>query len=125
MTAQESTTPYEALERIFHEPNRLAIMSALCAEEKGLSFRDLKEITGMTDGNLNRHLKVLEEAKAVRIKKAFVQDKPRTTVSLSKIGLERFSEYLAALESVLETARKAMPAEQRTKAPIAAGLATA
>ena len=44
-----------ALERIFHEPNRLAIMSTLCAADEGLAFTDLRDACGLTDGNLNRH----------------------------------------------------------------------
>ena len=48
--------PFEALERIFHEPSRMAIMSALCAADGGLTFNELKERCALTDGNLNRHL---------------------------------------------------------------------
>ena len=110
---KKDENPYELLERIFHEPNRLAIMSALCAEDKGLSFTELKETCDLTDGNLNRHLQVLRDAKAVVVKKAFVDERPRTTVRLSPSGLDRFSEYLAALEDVLAKARKAIPAEKR------------
>ena len=113
----DSENLYEALEKIFHEPNRLSIMSALCAAEKeGLTFGELKEACTLTDGNLNRHLKVLDEAGAVRIHKTFVDSKPRTTVCLSKEGLERFSEYLSALGEVLQKARKALPEENRKTA---------
>lgn len=98
----------DSLEKIFHEPNRLSIMSALCAAKAGLSFPELKQICKLTDGNLNRHLKVLSDNSAVRIKKKFVDDKPRTTVTLSAKGLARFQEYLSALEQVLVTARGAI-----------------
>jgi len=109
-----ATNLYEALERIFHEPNRLAIMSALCAaDNEGLSFGELKDSCSLTDGNLNRHLKVLEESGAVRIDKKFIDSKPRTTVYLSKAGLDRFSDYLAALNKVLQHAKKALPEETR------------
>jgi len=118
---QETDNPYEALEKIFHEPNRLAIMSALCAADGGLSFNQLKAECGLTDGNLNRHLKALEEAGAIRIEKAFVDAKPRTTVFLSKKGLESFSAYLEALSEVLKKARKALPTEQRKAASIPIG----
>ena len=116
--SKDTSNPFEALERIFHEPNRLAIMSALCAADKGVSFKGLKEECGLTDGNLNRHLKVLQEAKAIRIRKTFVDDKPRTTVSISTTGLDRFSEYLAALSEVLAAARNALPVEQSRKVPL-------
>jgi DNA-binding transcriptional ArsR family regulator len=106
---------YEALERIFHEPNRLSIMSAVCAADAGISFIDLKDTCNLTDGNLNRHLKVLEEAGAIRIEKAFVDNKPRTTICISETGLTRFTEYLSALNEVLNKARTAIPAEQRRR----------
>jgi DNA-binding transcriptional ArsR family regulator len=112
---QDTDNPYEALERIFHEPNRLAIMSALCAADGGLSFNEIKTECSLTDGNLNRHLKALEEAGAIRIEKAFVDTKPRTTVFLSKKGLESFSAYLEALSEVLKKAKRAMPVERRER----------
>ncbi len=110
MTAARA--PYEALEKLFHEPNRLSIMSALCAAEEGLTFRELKDTCELTDGNLNRHLKVLEDGKAIEINKAFVDNKPRTTVFVTATGLDRFNEYLEALASVLKAARKSIPAGQ-------------
>ena len=112
---------YESLERIFHEPSRLAIMSALCAAEKGLAFTELKEACSLTDGNLNRHLKVLEEARAVSVSKRFVEGRPRTTVAMSRTGLRRFSQYLAALDEVLKQAQRAMPVTQKREAPIGLG----
>ena len=54
--------PYAHLERIFHEPGRLTIMSDLLGAPKGLTFTELKKNSNLTDGNLSRHLKVLEEA---------------------------------------------------------------
>lgn len=112
--------PYDALEKIFHEPNRLAIMSHLCAADGGVSFGELRDACNLTDGNLNRHLKVLEESGAVKIAKAFVDAKPRTTVTISKTGLDRFGEYLAALSDVLQQANKSMPAEKRKELGILA-----
>jgi len=86
-----------------------------------MSFGELKEACGLTDGNLNRHLKVLQDAGAIVVKKAFVNSKPRTTVVLSKTGLERFEEYLVALSEVLEAARSAVPAGEHNDVPVAAG----
>jgi DNA-binding transcriptional ArsR family regulator len=119
--AEEKENIYDALERIFHEPNRLAIMSALCAAGKdGLTFNDLKEACRLTDGNLNRHLKVLEDSEVVLLRKEFVKSKPRTTALLTKRGMQRFQEYLQALGEVLKQARtSAVPARA---ASFAAGL---
>ncbi len=115
----KSENPYLALERIFHEPNRLAIMSALCRTADGLTFNELKEECELTDGNLSRHLKALEEAKAVKIKKAFVKAKPQTTILLSDHGREKFIEYLKALEEVLQVAAKAAaPDRKKSTSPL-------
>jgi DNA-binding transcriptional ArsR family regulator len=119
MSATRSN-PFDALERIFHEPNRLAIMSALCASDRGLTFNALRDQCSLTDGNLNRHLKVLEEADAIRIKKEFVKNKPRTTVFLSKQGLKRFEEYLGALRDVLSVAQQNL-ADERQRDPLPRG----
>jgi DNA-binding transcriptional ArsR family regulator len=118
-----SDSIYEALEKIFHEPNRLAIMSALCGAREGLVFNELKTLCRLTDGNLNRHLKVLDEAGAVRIEKAFVGSKPQTTISISSGGLRKFNEYLQALGEVLKKAKMSMPAESSRPAVMHEGRA--
>ncbi|RMH89437.1 MAG: ArsR family transcriptional regulator [Calditrichaeota bacterium] len=106
----KSDNIFHALERIFHEPNRLAILSALSSASHGLTFRELKEECGLTDGNLSRHLKALEEAKIVAVEKKFVGSRPRTTVILTDQGRERFIDYLQALEEVLKKAADALAA---------------
>ncbi len=95
------------LERLFHEPSRLAVMAALSASPGGLPFTVLRDTCDLTDGNLNRHLKTLEEQGAVRLAKAFVDQKPRTTVHPTNEGLARFSSYLECLQAVLQQAQEA------------------
>ncbi len=109
-----------ALERIFHEPNRMAIVSALCAASDDLTFTELKGLTGLTDGNLSRHLKALEDDGVIRIRKAFVGVKPRTTVALTDKGLKRFDDYLAALSEVLRKAKQAVATDRRKSTAIPA-----
>jgi DNA-binding MarR family transcriptional regulator len=111
------TNPYEAIKSIFHEPNRLAIMSALCNAGDGLSFVELKDECELTDGNLSRHLRALEEAKAVRITKSFVHSKPLTTVFLTDRGREHFLAYLQALEEVLKMAAESV-VQEKDAAPV-------
>jgi DNA-binding transcriptional ArsR family regulator len=104
--------PYSALERVFHEPNRLAILSALCTESDGLTFNTLKEECQLTDGNLSRHLRALEDQKIIRIKKSFVRNKPQTTILLTDHGRDRFIEYLQALEAVLKKAAASVATQE-------------
>ena len=70
--------PYEELERVFHEPNRLAIVTELSGHISGVVFSELRDSCGLTDGNLSRHLAALEKAGVVKIEKSFVGAKPRT-----------------------------------------------
>ena len=107
-----------ALERIFHEPNRMAILSALCAASENLTFTELRGLSGLTDGNLSRHLKALEDAGVIRIRKFFVGVKPRTTVALTDKGLNRFDEYLCALSDVLRKAQQAVATDRRKSTAI-------
>jgi DNA-binding transcriptional ArsR family regulator len=109
----ENKSPIESLERIFHEPKRLAIMSALTASNGPLAFIELKESCDLTDGNLNRHLQVLADEGVIRINKTFVKRKPRTTVAITTKGIKRFSEYLDALRHVLHQAEAALPAKAK------------
>ncbi len=108
----KSENPYIAIKGIFHEPNRLAILSSLCQATEGRTFNELKDECDLTDGNLSRHLKALEDAKVVRIKKAFVKSKPQTTILLTDRGREKFVEYLQALEEVLVKAAGSLGAEE-------------
>ena len=114
--AAKHENPYAALKTLFHEPNRLAMMSALSQAIDGLTFNELKRECGLTDGNLSRHLKTLEEAEAIRIEKTFVDAKPRTTVFLSDAGRKSFIEYLQALEEVLQKAARSVAAVEKKSA---------
>src|SRR6478735_808783 len=58
---------YDGLDRVIHEKARLGILTSLIGHPKGLLFGDLKALCGVTDGNLSRHLQVLEEAGLVQI----------------------------------------------------------
>ena len=124
--SSKNDVPYDALERIFHEPNRLAIMSSL-AGSSGLTFGELKELCGLTDGNLSRHLKTLEDSGVVVIKKRFIDRRPRTTVYLSDEGKKRFLQYINALEQVLKQAAEQIQSseigEEARDAPFGAKLA--
>lgn len=115
MPAHEN--PYVVLKSVFHEPNRLSIMSALCNAADGMTFNELKEECDLTDGNLSRHLKALEDEKAIRIKKTFVKSKPQTTIYLTDRGRDSFIEYLQALEEVLKQAAGSL-AQQDTQLPL-------
>jgi len=95
---------YDGLDRVIHERARLSVLTSLITNPKGLAFGDLKQFCALTDGNLNRHLRVLEEGKMVEIVKKTDRNRPLTICRITASGRARYIEYLAALEQVIRDA---------------------
>jgi len=106
-TDNKAPFAYDGLDRVIHEKARLGILTSLMAHPKGLTFGDLKHLCGLTDGNLSRHLQVLEEAKLVEVIKTFERKRPLTTCRLTRAGRDRFLSYIAELEHVIKEAASA------------------
>ena len=106
---------YDGLDRVIHERARLSVLTSLMTHAAGLSFGELKHFCALTDGNLNRHLQVLEEGKLVTFTKSTDQARPHTSVRITAAGRRRYIDYLAVLEQVLTDAAAAMDAEQGHK----------
>ena len=70
-------------------------------------FPDLKRLCGLTDGNLSRHLAVLQEADLVSLEKGYDQNRPQTLCRLTPSGRTRFLDYLGVLEQVVRDAAQA------------------
>jgi DNA-binding HxlR family transcriptional regulator len=98
---------YDGLDRVIHEKARLGILTSLLTHRKGLSFNELKKLCSLTDGNLNRHLQHLAEAKLIEIRKAGAGRNQSTTIRITESGRRRFAEYLSVLESVVGDAVQA------------------
>jgi len=95
---------FPGLDRACHEKARLGIVSSLCGHEDGLLFSELKQLCALTDGNLSRHLQVLEQAGFVLIEKTSAGRRSQTRCRLTGTGRARFAEYLQELERVLRGA---------------------
>ena len=95
---------YEGLDRVLHEKARLGILASLASRQEGLLFNDLKELCSLTDGNLSRHLQILQEAGLVEVWKGFHKRRPQTLCRLSSEGRERFLAYVEQLEQVIRDA---------------------
>jgi DNA-binding MarR family transcriptional regulator len=98
---------YEGLDRVIHERARLSVLTSLVTNPKGLAFGDLKQLCALTDGNLNRHLRVLEKGKMVEIIKKHDRNRPLTVCRITPSGRVRYVEYLSTLEQVVRDAAKA------------------
>ena len=89
------------IDAVIHERVRLAIVSALAAALE-MSFKDLKAMLSLTDGNLSAHSRTLEEAGYISVKKTFRGRRPHTTMRLSAKGRKAFQRYLDTLRRVIE-----------------------
>ncbi len=92
---------YDGLNRVIHERARLSMLTSLMTHSKGLAFGELKTLCGLTDGNLNRHLQVLDEARLVSVVKTMEGNRPQTRCRITALGRRRYLEYLSVLEQVI------------------------
>ena len=109
---------YDGLDRVIHERARLSVLTSLVTHSRGLLFGDLKQLCALTDGNLNRHLQVLEEAKLIAITKGVQNNRSQTFCRITALGRKRYIEYLSVLEQVLVDAASAVRSEWSTKEAI-------
>jgi DNA-binding MarR family transcriptional regulator len=96
--------PFLKLDRVIHEKGRMAIMSLLAANPE-LSFTEMKQTLGMTDGNLSVHLRTLQESGYIAVTKSFQDRKPLTTCSLTAAGRKAFEKYIDLLEQIVRQSR--------------------
>ena len=102
----EGRFAYEGLDRVIHERARLSVLTSLITNPKGLLFNELKQLCSLTDGNLSRHLSVLENDGMVQILKGHDRNRPQTICRITASGRKRYLEYLQTLEQVVRDAAK-------------------
>ena len=105
------STPFEhlqSLNRLVHEPARLAILVALSACDKA-DFLFLLNITGLTKGNLSSHLSKLADAGLVEIEKTYEGKTPITYAKLTLEGKDALKDYLARVDKVRQGIRQLKP----------------
>jgi DNA-binding MarR family transcriptional regulator len=88
------------INKVFDHRIRLGIMSVLMVNESA-DFSTLKELLGVTDGNLASHAKALEAEKYIRVEKQFIGKKPNTSYIATNEGRKAFSEHIEALEKLI------------------------
>jgi DNA-binding MarR family transcriptional regulator len=92
--------PTSRLDDVVHQRARLGIL-ALLAPADDVDFGFLRESLGLTDGNLSRHLQVLEDAGYLEIKKGFEGKRPKTRVAITKAGREALEQEMRALRELV------------------------
>jgi DNA-binding MarR family transcriptional regulator len=100
-TQTNSPFAYDGLSRVIHERARLGVLTCLVTHPKGLPFPQMKKLCALTDGNLNRHLQVLQEAQLVSLGKGPDRERPQTFYRITALGRKRYLDYLAVLEQVI------------------------
>lgn len=103
---------YEGLDRVIHERARLGILASLLSHPKGLAFGELLQLCDLTDGNLSRHLQVLQGARLVTLSRDTGAGRPQTVCRITPSGRRRFLGYLSVLERVLLDAASALGTDQ-------------
>jgi DNA-binding MarR family transcriptional regulator len=104
--SSEGRFAYEGLDRVIHERARLSVLTSLITNPKGLAFNDLKQLCSLTDGNLSRHLRVLEQESMIEIAKGHERNRKQTVCRITSAGRRRYVEYLSTLEQVVRDAEK-------------------
>jgi DNA-binding MarR family transcriptional regulator len=92
--------PFLQLDRVIHEKGRLTIMSMLAASPE-LSFTELRDALGMTDGNLTTHIRTLQQSGYLSVTKSFQNNRPLTTCALTAAGTKAFTNYINLLEQIV------------------------
>ena len=92
---------YAGLDRVIHERARLSVLTSLITNPQGLTFTELKALCALTDGNLSRHLQVLEEAGLVAALKGTENNRSLTLCRVTTDGRKRYIEYLRVIERVV------------------------
>ncbi|MGD2146551.1 MAG: transcriptional regulator [Anaerolineae bacterium] len=89
------------IDQVIHAPARLMVLTYLYVVES-VDFVFLKNVTGLTWGNLSTHLTKLEQAGYVAIDKSFRGKKPHTMIHLTDLGRLAFRHYKESIQQVLD-----------------------
>ncbi len=89
------------LNKAFDNRMRIGIM-AILLRSNWVDFVTLKKTLEATDGNLSSHLSYLEKQNMIKLKRQFVNNRPRTSYKISRNGLRKFSLHLNVLEELIK-----------------------
>ena len=98
---QDKPHPLADIDQVIHSPARLMVLINLYVVE-GADFIFLRQLTGLSWGNLSTHLSKLEEAGYIIIEKGYKGKKPHTMISLTQQGRAAFRKYKQSMQQVLD-----------------------
>ena len=91
---------FHQLNKAFESRVRLGLMSILSVNN-WVSYKEIKDLLEVTDGNLASHIQSLEKINYLEIKKQFIGKKPLTTYKVTEIGKKAFKNHIEGLEKLL------------------------
>ena len=91
---------FDQLNKAFESRVRLGLMSILSVNN-WVSYKEIKDLLEVTDGNLASHIQSLEKINYLEIKKQFIGKKPQTTYKVTEIGKKAFKNHIEGLEKLL------------------------
>jgi len=100
-TSEPDFSNFAEIDRLVHEPTRLAVMASLYVVESA-DYTFLMRQAGLTWGNLSAHLSKLEEAGYIQVEKTFRGKRPYTLVRLSELGRRTFKNYVVRMKTILD-----------------------
>ena len=89
------------IDEVIHQPIRTRIIAHL-VNTKECDYSTLKKTLGLSDGHMTTHMRVLLSNEYVSMKKEFINNKPKTTYSMTKKGKQKFKEYIEDLKKIIE-----------------------
>lgn len=92
---------YKDLDPLLHSQLRLAIVSMLVNAEK-VEFTHIKDETGAAAGNISIQIKKLQEAGYIKVKKTFMNNYPKTMLSITDKGVKAFESYVNELKKYID-----------------------
>jgi DNA-binding MarR family transcriptional regulator len=101
--------PALAFDDVVHQRTRLGILAVL-AEATQADFTYLRKVLDLTDGNLGRHLEVLEGAGLITISKGYHERRPRTRATITARGRRALRDELASMQALMERLNSALSA---------------
>jgi DNA-binding MarR family transcriptional regulator len=100
--------PADRLDEVVHQRTRLGILAVL-AEGDRVQFGFLRDTLTLTDGNLSRHLAILEEAGYVAIQKGYEGKRPRTWIKITRSGRRALTGEVAVLKAIVNRIEQPEP----------------
>ena len=94
------THPRVRLDEVIHAPVRLSVMAAVASADR-VEFRYLRDLLGVSDSLLSKHMTQLEDAGYIKVIKGYQGKRPRTWLALTPGGRAAFDDYRAALREIV------------------------